>query len=72
MSSLIRRIAWLRLDRWLIAVGSLAAAVAVIVAFATAGGSAATRGSGTRGSGTAQTGTTHGVQPACVSPATGH
>jgi len=67
MASLIRQLARLRLDRWLIAGGSLAAAVAVIIAFATAGGSAATRGSGT-----AQTGSTHAVQPACVSPATGH
>jgi hypothetical protein len=67
MASLIRQLARLRLDRWLIAGGSLAAAVAVIIAFATAGGSAVTRGTGT-----AQTGTTHAVQPACVSPATGH
>jgi hypothetical protein len=67
MSSLIRQLARLRLDRWLIAGGSLAALVAVIVAFAVAGGSAATRGSGT-----AQTGATHAGQPACVSPATGH
>ena len=66
MSSLIRQLARLRLDRWLIAGGSLAAAVAVIIAFATAGGSAATPRSGT-----AQTGTTHAVQPACVSPGTG-
>jgi hypothetical protein len=63
MSSLIRRLARLRLDRWLIAGGSFAAAVAVIIAFATAA---------TPRSGTAQTGTTHVVQPACVSPATGH
>jgi hypothetical protein len=74
MSSLIRRLARLRLDRWLIAGGSLAAAVAVIVAFATAGGSGAMpRGTAaTPGSGTAQTGTTHVVQPVCVSPGTGH
>ena len=67
MASLIRQLARLRLDRWLIAGGSLAAAVAVIIAFATAGGSADTPRSGT-----AQTGTTHVVQPACVSPAAGH
>jgi len=66
MSSLIRQLARLRLDRWLIAVGSLAAAVAVIIAFATSGGSAATPRSGT-----AQTGTTHAAQPVCVSPGTG-
>jgi hypothetical protein len=67
MSSLIRQLARLRLDRWLIAGGSLAAAVAVIAAFLTAGGSGAAPGYRT-----AQTGTTHVAQPVCVSPAPGH
>ncbi len=66
-SSLVSRLARLRLDRWLIAVGSLAAAVAVIAAFVTAGGSAAAPGPSMT-----QTGTTHAAQPACVSPAPGH
>ncbi len=65
-ASLAGRLTRLRPDRWIIAGGSLAAAVAVVVAFVMAGGSAAT--SGTR---TGQTGTMHAAQPACVSPAPG-
>jgi hypothetical protein len=60
-----RRLAGLRLDRWLIAGGSIAAAVAVVAvvaAFATAGGSSAARPA------TTQTATVHVTQPACTSP----
>ena len=65
--SLAARLARLRPDRWVLAGGGLVATVAVIVAFATAGGSTVTPGART-----AQTATTHSVQPACVSPAVGH
>lgn len=57
------RLARLRADRWIIAGGSLAATVAVVVAFVTAGGSAAAHPATTR------TAATHVIQPACVSPA---
>ena len=66
-SSLAVRLSRLRPDRWVLAGGGLAAAVAVIVAFATAGGSTATPAART-----AQTATTHSVQPACASPVPGH
>lgn len=70
--TLTRRLAGLRPDRWVIAAGSLAAAVAVVVAFATAGGSPATSG----GASVTRPATTHTAaarvtQPACVSPAPG-
>jgi hypothetical protein len=65
---LAARLARLRLDRWILVGGGLAATVAVVVAFATAGGSS----TATPGARTAQTATTHTVQPACVSPAPGH
>lgn len=58
-SPLAARLSRLRPDRWILAGGSLAAAVAVVVAFATAGGSSAPV--------PAKAG-----QPACVSPAPGH
>jgi hypothetical protein len=61
-----RRLARLRPDRWIIAGGGLAAAVATAIAFATAGGSTATRPP------TTQSATGHVTQPACVSPAPGH
>lgn len=64
--TLARRLARLRPDRWIIAGGGLAAAVAVAIAFATAGGSTATRPP------TTQSATGHVTQPACVSPAPGH
>lgn len=64
--TLARRLARLRPDRWIIAGGGLAAAVAVTIAFATAGGSTATRPP------TTQSATGHVTQPACVSPAPGH
>jgi hypothetical protein len=64
--TLARRLARLRPDRWIIAGGGLAAAVAVAIAFATAGGSTATRPA------TTQSATGHVTQPACVSPAPGH
>jgi hypothetical protein len=60
------RVARLRPDRWILAVGGLAATVAVIVAFATAGGSAAAN--------TAQpanTATAHTALPGCVPPGAG-
>jgi hypothetical protein len=57
------RLAGLRADRWIIAGGSLAATVAVVVAFATAGGSATAHPATTR------TAATHVTQPACVSSA---
>ena len=53
----------LRPDRLVLAGGSLVAAAAVAIAFATAGGSATLP---------PRTATTHAVQPACVSPAPGH
>lgn len=56
---LTARLSRLRPDRWILAGGSLAAAVAVVVAFATAGGSTAPV--------PAKAG-----QPACVSLAPGH
>jgi hypothetical protein len=64
---LAARLARLRPDRWILAGGGLAATVAVIVAFTTAGGSTATPGART-----AQTATLHTIQPACVSPVPGH
>jgi hypothetical protein len=64
---LAARLARLRPDRWILAAGGLAATVAVIVAFTTAGGSTATPGART-----AQTATLHTIQPACVSPVPGH
>jgi hypothetical protein len=64
--TLARRLAGLRPDRWIIAGGGLAAAVAVTIAFATAGGSTATRPA------TTQSATGHVTPPACVSPAPGH
>jgi hypothetical protein len=64
--TLARRLAGLRPDRWIIAGGGLAAAVAVTIAFATAGGSTATRPA------TTPSATGHVTPPACVSPAPGH
>jgi hypothetical protein len=52
----------LRPDRLVLAGGSLAAAAAVAIAFATAGGSATLP---------PRTAATHATQPACVSPAAG-
>jgi hypothetical protein len=60
-----RRLAGLRLDRWIIAGGGLAAAVAVVIAFATTGGSTAIRPA------TTQSATAHVTQPACTTPRTG-
>jgi hypothetical protein len=54
----------LRPDRLVLAGGSLAAAAAVAIAFATAGGSATTL--------PPRPTATHAAQPACVSPAPGH
>jgi hypothetical protein len=56
------RLARLRPDRWILAIGGLAAAVAVIVAFATAGGSA-TNTAKTAQTATTRIATTHAVLP---------
>jgi hypothetical protein len=64
------RLARLRPDRWILAGGGLAAMVAVVVAFATAGGSAANTAK-TAQTATAQTATAHAVLPGCVSPRAG-
>jgi hypothetical protein len=60
---LAERLYRLRPDRLVLAGGSLAAAAAVAIAFATAGGSATQL--------PPRTAATHAAQPACVSPAPG-
>jgi hypothetical protein len=65
------RLARLRPDRWILAIGGLAAAVAVIVAFATAGGSTTANTAKTAQTATTRTATTHAVLPGCVWPRAG-
>ena len=72
------RLARLRLDRWILAGGGLAATVAVLVAFATADGSAAANNAKTADTAksahtvmTAQTETARAALSGCVSPAAG-
>jgi hypothetical protein len=65
------RLARLPLDKWILAVGGLAATVAVIVAFATAGGSATADTAKTAQTATAHTATTRAALPGCVSPRAG-
>ena len=66
------RLARLRLDRWIVAGGGLAATVAVLVAFATAGGSAASNTAKTADTVmTAQTATARAALSGCVSPGAG-
>ena len=65
------RLARLQLDRWILAVGGLAATVAVIVAFATAGGSATADTAKTAQTATARTATARAALPGCVPPRAG-
>ena len=60
------RLARLRPDRWIVACGGLAATVAVVVAFATAGGSPTANTART-----AQTAPAHAALPGCASPGAG-
>jgi len=65
------RLARLRPDRWILAAGGLAAAVAVIVAFATAGGSATADTAKTAQTATAHTATVRADLPGCIPPRAG-
>ena len=65
------RLARLRPDRWILAAGGLAATVAVIVAFATAGGSATANTAKPAHTSTAHTSTARAAPPGCVSPRAG-